>query len=87
MNAMAAGEKAHGPADGEGGSKSSPAERQRSFADADELVERARGHLEAYEDPDDEMEKRERLGRAAECLRQAAESMRPKSGSQHFRMR
>jgi hypothetical protein len=50
--------------------------------DADKQVARAHGHLDAFDDPHDDMAKHERLSRAADCLTAAAESM--KAGSQHF---
>jgi hypothetical protein len=52
-------ESEDGPADGVGpGSKPYPAANQPS-ADADRLVARARGHLDAYDDPDDDLPKHE----------------------------
>ena len=75
------------PADGVGpGSDSYPAANQRS-TDPDKLVARAHGHLDAYGDPGDNLPKHERLSRAADLLKSAAESMRPKSGEQHFSRR
>jgi hypothetical protein len=59
---------------------------------AGELVSRASNLIECYGDPDDSMEKHERLAAAADLLTQAAELHRPKkqkvaAGSQHFRFR
>jgi hypothetical protein len=75
------------PADGVGpGSKPYPGAKQPS-TDPDKLVARAHSHLNAYGDPDDDLPKHERLSRAAALLKSAAESMKPKAGSQHSRMR
>ena len=76
------------PADGVGpGSKLYPAANQPS-TDPDKLVARAHDHLDAYGDPDDNLPKHERLWRAADLLRSAAETMRPRgAGSQHLARR
>jgi hypothetical protein len=55
---------------------------------AGDQVARAKNHIEAFEDESDEMPKHERLSRAADLLRSAAETMRPRGeGSQHLARR
>jgi hypothetical protein len=72
-----------------GPTKPFPGERDSSpFLEAGDQVARAKNHIEAFEDESDEMPKHERLSRAADLLRSAAETMRPRGeGSQHLARR
>jgi hypothetical protein len=57
-------------------------------ADVADLVDGARNHLDAADDPEgDHLPRHERLRRAGAMLTEAANKLRPEPSSQHFRMR